>query len=651
MLLAILILSTAVQFCAAGMALLLLRRSRRTGAWALLAAGFLLMGVRRAISLTDALSSDAGPLDPAAECVALLISFLMLAGVWMARRVFDDLTRLRLDAEGEVEKRKRAEADLGVSLRAAEDATARLRESEEKLRFLSDNLPGVLLYQIDCGEDGRDRRFTYVSRGVEELHELTVDEVMRSPYAIYTQLRAEDTASYAQLEKEAIKNQTLFRAEARIALPSGKTKWILIESAPRRASNNHLVWDGFEIDISDRKRLEEDLRRHGETLEKAVADRTARLRSLASELALAEQRERRRLSDFLHDDLQQVLAAAKLGAERLAANMPDESTMADARRLLDLVTEAVGRVSDFNRGLTPPLLHVVGLGPALRELAEQMPKRHGLRVIADIGDLPDIGDEAARSQLFHAVSEVLFNAAKHSGADTAQLRARYDGGRVEVAVTDAGKGFDAEAVMGGKANGGGYGLFNIRERIGDVGGELRVVSTPGQGTSVTITLPVAAHPHPAAHAATRKAPSDAARAVRKGRRARVVVADDHDLVRTGLSKLLALDPRLDVVGQAKDGAEAVALARELRTDVVVMDIRMPVMDGIEATRLILSESPDVIVVGVSAFSDEGFRSAMLAAGAVDLLAKADAGQRLAAKIVECMDRRDRDSDVSVPRGK
>lgn len=636
---AILILSTAVQFCAGGMAALLLRKHRHVGAWAFLAAGLLLMGVRRTVSLANALASDATPLDPVAEGVALLISCLILAGVWTARRAFNDLTRQRQDAECEVERRKRAEADLATSLQAAEGLAARMRESEERLRFLGDNLPGVLLYQIDCGEDGQDRRFTYVSQGVEALHELTVDEVMRSPYAIYTQLRPEDSEGFAELEKAAIRDQTLFKAETRIVLPSGKTKWILIASAPRRAPNNHLVWDGFEVDITERKRLEEELRQHGETLEKAVADRTARLRHLAAELALAEQRERRRLSDFLHDDLQQLLAAARFGAERLAADATEGPTGEEARRVLDLMAQAVARVRAFNQGLTPPLLHVVGLGPALRDLAAQMLERHGLRVVAEVGDLPDIGDEAVRSQVFHAVGELLFNAARHSGTTTAHLRASHAAGRLEIAVTDEGKGFDAEAAMGGRANGCGYGLFSIRERIGDLGGEFRVVSVPGRGTSATIILPLAAPCGPARQSASRQEPSDGTSAARKWDRARVVVADDHEIIRAGLARLVSLDPRLDVVGLAKNGEEAVALTRELRADAVVMDIRMPVMDGIEATRLIRAESPEVIVIGVTAFSDEGFRSAMLAAGAVDLLAKADAGAKLAQRIVECLDRR------------
>jgi len=119
-------------------------------------------------------------------------------------------------------------------------------------------------------------------------------------------------------------------------------------------------------------------------------------------------------------------------------------------------------------------------------------------------------------------------------------------------------------------------------------------------------------------------------------RTRVMVVDDHEILRQGVVSLLSGERTLDVVAEAADGREAVSLAKRLRPDVIVMDVRMPRMGGAEATRQILAEMPDVIVIGLSAFSDEGFRTEMLKAGAVDLLDKVDAGEKLTAKIAECL---------------
>ncbi|WP_241002966.1 response regulator transcription factor, partial [Streptomyces sp. CB01881] len=102
---------------------------------------------------------------------------------------------------------------------------------------------------------------------------------------------------------------------------------------------------------------------------------------------------------------------------------------------------------------------------------------------------------------------------------------------------------------------------------------------------------------------------------------RIVLADDQPLVRAGLRMVITDASDIEIVGEAGTGAEALGLARELRPDVVVMDIRMPVMDGIEATRLIkeLSDPPNVLIL--TTFDDDENVYAALRAGAGGFLVK------------------------------
>jgi DNA-binding NarL/FixJ family response regulator len=102
---------------------------------------------------------------------------------------------------------------------------------------------------------------------------------------------------------------------------------------------------------------------------------------------------------------------------------------------------------------------------------------------------------------------------------------------------------------------------------------------------------------------------------------RVVVVDDHPLFRNGLAMLLGSVPGLNVVGTAADGAAAVELAREEQPDVVVMDVQMPVLDGIEATRRITSDSPSTGVVVLTMSEDDSTVFAAVRAGARGYLLK------------------------------
>ncbi|WP_375504624.1 response regulator [uncultured Jatrophihabitans sp.] len=101
----------------------------------------------------------------------------------------------------------------------------------------------------------------------------------------------------------------------------------------------------------------------------------------------------------------------------------------------------------------------------------------------------------------------------------------------------------------------------------------------------------------------------------------VLIADDQDLVRTGFRLILAAEPDLDVIGEAADGAEAVRLAAQLRPDVVLMDIRMPVLDGIAATRELLMAPTTTRVVILTTFDLDEYVFAALAAGASGFLLK------------------------------
>ncbi|AJQ51133.1 MULTISPECIES: response regulator transcription factor GacA [Pseudomonas] len=102
---------------------------------------------------------------------------------------------------------------------------------------------------------------------------------------------------------------------------------------------------------------------------------------------------------------------------------------------------------------------------------------------------------------------------------------------------------------------------------------------------------------------------------------RVLVVDDHDLVRTGITRMLADIDGLQVVGEGDSGESALKLARELKPDVVLMDVKMPGIGGLEATRKLLRSHPDIKVVAVTVCEEDPFPTRLLQAGAAGYLTK------------------------------
>jgi two-component system, NarL family, response regulator len=115
---------------------------------------------------------------------------------------------------------------------------------------------------------------------------------------------------------------------------------------------------------------------------------------------------------------------------------------------------------------------------------------------------------------------------------------------------------------------------------------------------------------------------------------RVLIVDDHAVVRKALAVMLAQEPDLDIVGEAANGLQAVERVRELRPDLVLMDINMPVMNGIEATRVIRAECPGVRVIGLSMYEHAEQAHPMLDAGASVYVCKTDAPEALLQAIRE-----------------
>src|SRR6478672_10390889 len=415
---------------------------------------------------------------------------------------------------------------------------------------------------------------------------------------------------------------------------------------------------------------EERLREFAAQLEQLVAERTqelvqsqSRLRALATELNLAEQRERKRLAAELHDHLQQMLVLGKL---KLGQGMRLPQLAPRALDIMKQTDDVLGEALEYTRtlvaDLSPPVLHEHGLAAGLTWLANYM-ERHDLRVTVRVPDIEISMPEDQAVLLFQSVRELLINASKHARAPEATVVLQQVDGRVRIDVTDNGVGFDASAPAAEIPQGtvsSKFGLFSIRERMKALGGAFEILSSLGKGTTATLSLPVSesgrgsgvrspvmgvgsreqalqngdaeflmADAGHLASAQQNPAPSEK-------HRIRVLLVDDHAMVREGLRSVLESYDDVVVVGEAANGEEAVAMAERLRPSLVVMDINMPKMNGIEATAHITRTYPEIQVIGLSVNASGNNVQAMLKAGAVLLLTKEAAVNELYRRMGEVL---------------
>ena len=357
--------------------------------------------------------------------------------------------------------------------------------------------------------------------------------------------------------------------------------------------------------------LGDGTRRRQEAVDTA-RQRAAELEEAREELARrAVTEERLRIARELHDVVahsMSIIAVQSGVGVHVLDTRPDEARKAlvavettsrqalvEMRRLLDVLRQEAEA-----RGSLAPAPGLAGVEALAAEVASA-----GVRVEVRIEGTPSELPAGLDLSAYRIVQEALTNVLKHAGPAAATVRVAYEPGRMAIEVTDDGQGL--EPAFGRRSTDSdpqdrGSGIAGMRERAALYGGTLEAGPLPGGGFRVAATLPL-----------------EGAAVIP----IRVLVADDQTLVRAGFRVLVESAPDLEVVGEAGDGAEAVELARQALPDVVLMDIRMPRVDGLEATRRIvaLDQAEHVRVLVLTTFDLDEYVYAALRAGASGFLLK------------------------------
>ena len=428
---------------------------------------------------------------------------------------------------------------------------------------------------------------------------------------------------------------SFFKFENRYVRKDGSTVWAhkVVSVLPGETGMSGSMI-ALVNDITSEKVAEEQLRELNKRLverTRIAEQRASEIKRLAWELSEAEDRERRRLASVLHDDFQQMLAYLKL---KLRSTFESVEFKDDLENLSGIIDECIGTCRNLANDLMPfsSLRNDRrDLRGALMHLARRMEEMYGLEVKLQVPDGLEISSDTILSMLLRSVREILFNVVKHSGQKCASLHVDMDNDKIRVQIADRGRGCDRSTIKGKQDGDKSFGLSSIEDRFKILGGSMEIESKPGIGFRLSLFVPGelarpgknrrrnAAAGFPCESNGGMHAPAGSASKNRAP--VRVLVVDDHDLIRDGLTKLLTGEDGIEVVGMAVNGRQACELTARLKPDIVLMDINMPVLNGIEATAKIKKMSPETKILGLTMYADAVANQEMLGAGAFECLTK------------------------------
>jgi two-component system, chemotaxis family, CheB/CheR fusion protein len=220
---------------------------------------------------------------------------------------------------------------------------------------------------------------------------------------------------------------------------------------------------------------------------RVVAER--QIRKLASALTIAEQEERHRISQILHDDLQQRIFAVKMQISTLQAAYKEnnlQSAPVDFGQLDEWLDESISITRNLSIDLSPAILRGEGLTDALIWLSSQMKEKYGLEVTLQANGVSTRFEDQLRIMLFQAVREALFNIVKHAKTLQAEINLEQVNGHIRITVSDNGEGYKSDGMTGEPKLM--LGLSSLRQRLSLMGCDLQVKSEPGNGTQVIIDV-------------------------------------------------------------------------------------------------------------------------------------------------------------------
>jgi PAS domain S-box-containing protein len=347
-----------------------------------------------------------------------------------------------------------------------------LHQSEEKYsRLVENSLTGIY---IDQGG-----KIVFANRRFAEIYGYSREEL--AGMESWRLVHPEDRVLVSQIRTKRLKGEDApSEYEARGLTKDGRIIWINRRNARIEYNGTPAVL-GNVVDITKRKRMERALRESGK-----------RLQFLSSNLLTAQERERRRISIELHDELGQALAVLKLQLRSIETRLrkDQKGLRGDFEHVLRYIDQIIENVRRLSRDMSPSILEDLGLSAALRWVIDDVSRHHGVETSVEMDDIKHLFSQEAQIIIYRVFQEALANAGKHAYATNVSVAIEKTDGIVSFMLEDNGKGFDVEYVRAQASTEKGLGLAAMDERVRMLGGSLNIWSKKGTGTKITFTVPV-----------------------------------------------------------------------------------------------------------------------------------------------------------------
>ncbi len=463
-----------------------------------------------------------------------------------------------------------------------------LRQSEERYRTLVELSPDPIIVLAE-GRIAFANGAAALVLGFDSPQDVLGQPVLG---VVHPDFRAAVQERIHRAETEHLTNAPL---ELRVLRHDGQERDIESISLPVTFHGRPAVQVVFR-DVTEHKATDERLHEYREAL-----------RALAWRTSLIEEQERRRIASALHDGIAQTLALSRIKLGLVQETCGDEQTSGQLEEVRGFIQQCLDYTRTLVFDLSPPILYEMGLEAALSRLTENMEKQvrhpHAVR-----------GRRAAQASERRGAGGAVPGRPGAAGQRRQARRAvpregvRRRGGRLRRGAR-GGRRRGLRGRRAGPARARGRRLRPVQRARAD-----------GQGRRAAgAALPARPghHRHAAGAPAGRTRPPGGCRTMKT----RIILADDHGIIRQGLRSLINRQQSMEVVAEAEDGRRAVQLAGELSPTVIVMDVSMPNLNGVEATRQILQANPDVKVIALSMHADREYIDRMLEAGACGYMLK------------------------------